>query len=356
MSAAPQFTPAQDLHERILGVHAEYRRSERDLAVLLAELADSRLYLDLGFASVGLYAERLLDLSRRQTRALIQIGRALPGLPHLDRAFAEGRLGWTKAREMMPILTPGNEAAWIERAAELTSRELERHVQAAGVGEPPPSHEDAEKGESRTRVVLEMDAQEADVLRAAIEMLRQSADVNKDEIGDGALVAEMARRVLHDAEATEAPTGERYRTVLEHCPRCRHTSGIEAEVDTTHVGLAQCCGEVQEMEGPRRGRLSRTIPPAVRRAVLHRDRWRCRVPGCTHHLWLEPHHIEEFWRGGDHSEANLITLCSVHHKVVHAGLLAIRRAEDGTVEFERADGVVLRDPRGSPGGGGVTPG
>ena len=92
-----------------------------------------------------------------------------------------------------------------------------------------------------------------------------------------------------------------------------------------------------EMGEPRRGHVSRTIPPATRAAVLHRDRWCCNVPGCTNTLWLDLHHIVERHRGGDHRESNLITLCSVHHRVVHEGLMAVRPVDEG-VEFEFLDG------------------
>jgi hypothetical protein len=75
--------------------------------------------------------------------------------------------------------------------------------------------------------------------------------------------------------------------------------------------------------GPRRGHLARTIPPATRRAVLHRDGHRCKVPGCTNRLWLDVHHTHELCRGGDHREEMLISLCSTHHGLVHDGLMAV---------------------------------
>ncbi|MEO8183807.1 MAG: hypothetical protein ABI895_33705, partial [Deltaproteobacteria bacterium] len=39
-------------------------------------------------------------------------------------------------------------------------------------------------------------------------------------------------------------------------------------------------------------RAQQTIPPALRRAVLLRDRRRCQVPGCTNTRWLDVHHLE----------------------------------------------------------------
>jgi len=98
-------------------------------------------------------------------------------------------------------------------------------------------------------------------------------------------------------------------------------------------------------EGPRRGHLSRTIPPAVRRAVLQRDGRRCQVPGCTNSLWLELHHLEHRSDGGGHEEDNLLTVCGVHHRVTHDGLLGIERVPGG-LEFRFLDGRVEVVPVG----------
>lgn len=327
---------AEALHERIVAAHADYRRCERDLALLLAGMADDRLHEALGYASVHDYASTVLDLSPRQALALVRIGRRLPSLPAIDAAFARGDLGWTKARELMRVATPANEAAWVERASGLRSRDLERHVSQARDGQPPPFDE-VGKGPSRRRLVFDLDAQDADVIRAALAALRAAANVSDREIEDGALLAEMARRVLHDLHGEQAPTAERYRTVLERCPDCALTTGLDAEVNETHVGMARCDGETQEMDEPRRGYLRRGVPPATRRAVLHRDRQWCAVPACSNTLWLDVHHVIERHRGGGNEEDNLITVCDVHHRVVHEGLLAIHRVDDAFA-FEFLDG------------------
>ncbi len=99
-------TPAQELDERIRQVHAKLCRAERDLALLLAELADKRHFLDLGYANICDYAETKLQLKARKASALVRIGRALPDLPRLDEALASGALSWTKARELLSVITP----------------------------------------------------------------------------------------------------------------------------------------------------------------------------------------------------------------------------------------------------------
>jgi len=71
--------------------------------------------------------------------------------------------------------------------------------------------------------------------------------------------------------------------------------------------------------GPDRGKLTRHIPERTRRAVLARDDYRCVFPGCTCTLFLDLHHLRPFAQGGDHSEANLVTVCTAHHAAAHDG-------------------------------------
>ena len=204
------------------------------------------------------------------------------------------------------------------------------------------------KGPSRTRLVFELDAQDADLVRAALAMVRASANLQADDLSDGAVLADLARRALHDAKPEHAPSAERYRTVLVHCERCGDTTGLHDEIGDSHVGHAACDGEVQEARpGRKQGHLSRVIPPATRRAVLFRDGYRCTVPGCRCDVWIDVHHLQERHRGGDHHPDNLTTLCCAHHRLVHDGRMAIRRTAHG-IEVELDGGRVLRRPAPRP--------
>src|SRR6266850_1419431 len=60
---------------------------------------------------------------------------------------------------------------------------------------------------------------------------------------------------------------------------------------------------------------TRTIPPAIRRALHHRDRG-CRFPGCGVRFG-QGHHIRHWAQGGPTTLANLTMLCRRHHRAVH---------------------------------------
>lgn len=67
------------------------------------------------------------------------------------------------------------------------------------------------------------------------------------------------------------------------------------------------------------GRTTRTIPPATRRAVEHRDRG-CAWTGCDAHIsWCDVHHVLHWAHGGPTDIDNLMLLCRRHHTAVHEG-------------------------------------
>jgi hypothetical protein len=85
------------------------------------------------------------------------------------------------------------------------------------------------------------------------------------------------------------------------------------------------------------GRRTRSIPPAIRRALAARDRG-CRFPGCTHARYVDGHHIRHWAQGGETSLSNLLTLCRFHHRQVHEGHVTVQVLDDGAVRFITADG------------------
>jgi 5-methylcytosine-specific restriction endonuclease McrA len=89
------------------------------------------------------------------------------------------------------------------------------------------------------------------------------------------------------------------------------------------------------------GARTRTIPPALRRALQHRDP-SCRFPGC-HVRVGEGHHVRHWAQGGPTTLSNLALLCRRHHRAVHEEGYRIERRADGAFQFRRPDGQVLPD-------------
>jgi hypothetical protein len=82
--------------------------------------------------------------------------------------------------------------------------------------------------------------------------------------------------------------------------------------------------------------------------VLDRDHHRCQVPGCTHTIYVDVHHIQRRADGGLNVLWNLLTLCSAHHRASHKGELLIERGADGSLVFRHADGSLYGQPAAAP--------
>jgi hypothetical protein len=84
------------------------------------------------------------------------------------------------------------------------------------------------------------------------------------------------------------------------------------------------------------GRRRRTPSAALLAALWRRDRC-CRVPGCGRTRFLHAHHIRHWAHGGATSLANLILLCSAHHRALHDDHLAITITDQQQYRFARRD-------------------
>ena len=400
----------ESIHIALSNARRAQQASEYALAVLLLKLWQSRQYTERGHSSVVQYAEVELDLSPRQTQEFISLARRLRALPTLDATFADGGLGWTKAREVAKIATPETEAAWVERARHVTSRELEALIARSRAGEAPPEPGAMSPSDAvprRLRLTYELDSADAEIVQWALRLLRLSGE-HGDETSAGDLLVEMARRFLGsvEREAAEAgagaasdaagagpdaaganrrialppqpagegpdaaganrrtalppqPAGEaRYRVVLHTCANCQKNPHVrDLGVDAATAAMADCDSERVELtgldgpDGPNGpnaapGRLTHLVPPAVRRRVIHRHGDQCAVPYCRHRQFLDIHHIVPRSVGETHDEFGLLPLCPMHHRAIHEGTLLL---------YGDARGIRFLHPDGQPFGPGAEP-
>jgi phage terminase large subunit GpA-like protein len=101
-----------------------------------------------------------------------------------------------------------------------------------------------------------------------------------------------------------------------HAHLCTGCGRVEVDgraVSRADAERLQCDAAIAEPGG----RNTTTIPPRTRREVLARDRHRCQAPGCGRRRYLEVHHVVPRERGGSNDLANLVTLCSACHRLMH---------------------------------------
>jgi len=88
------------------------------------------------------------------------------------------------------------------------------------------------------------------------------------------------------------------------------------------------------------GRKTRSIPPAIRRALKRRDGG-CRFPGCTCSRFVDAHHITHWADGGETGMDNLVLLCRRHHRMVHEGSFGVHSETLGDIQFTYPDGRTM---------------
>jgi hypothetical protein len=393
-SAEPPSPPADEpetvadwgrVHARLVELGAERAAGERELCRWLCAAERLGVHARAGHASLREYAARLIGLSGRQTEERLRVGRALAELPRLDRALGSGKLCFSAVRELSRVATAETEEEWIDWARGKPNRQIEVAVASRRSGARP--RDRAEPSLVKHRLRFEVRAETMALFRDLQATVRR--DLGGDPVDDDTLLYEIARRALGGpGEAGRSS----YQVALTRCQECGQASidagGRSHPVDGTVAEMAACdsqeLGAVgadgggggdsspsphgadhqapearaepphPEPSSPRMGaagvapaprrRASQTIPPAIRRGVMRRDRQRCVVPGCAHHLFLDVHHVDPRSEGGSHDPDRLVTLCGSHHRRAHAGSLCINGSATGGFSFRHADGAPYGQP------------
>jgi hypothetical protein len=315
-------------------------------------------------------------------REHVRVANQLEELPLIKAAFAEGRLSYSQVRALTRVENVEREQELLDLARHATASQLERviraycgviaaeRVAAGGRPERYVTWDYADDGSLLLRARLP--AEEGAVVLAALEAAadRRAAEPPAGEgasaeapVGVGERRADalvlMADTLLANEPAARG--GDRYQVVVhvdaatlsaaEDDGRSELSEGapIAAETvrrlacDAAIVPLVERAGRPLSV-----GRKTRSVPPALRRALASRDRG-CRFPGCTNHRTVDAHHIEHWANGGSTSLDNLVQLCRHHHRLLHEGGYTVQRSGSAFV-FRRPDGrpirAVPRRPRG----------
>ena len=148
---------------------------------------------------------------------------------------------------------------------------------------------------------------------------------------------------IHTDIETLRVDGEGAESELEDPDRC-NSGHVSAE---TSRRLSCDCSLVLWLETENGdpltvGRKTRSIPPAIRRA-LHRRDGGCRFPGCTCTRFVDAHHVVHWADGGETSMENLVLLCRRHHRLVHEEGFGLRTDRPGNFIFSLPNGESLPD-------------
>lgn len=194
----------------------------------------------------------------------------------------------------------------------------------------------------RFQVVLHVDAEALRAESPGAELPRPEA-LREEALREGTLCEGAVRQERGHTPSDPAPSSGSGAAVLE-----RGGLGVSAETsrriacDASGVNMTHGAdGSVLDV-----GRRSRTVPPAIRRALDHRDRG-CRFPGCGLRF-CDAHHIRHWADGGETRLGNLFLVCRHHHRALHEGGFRVEVAETGELRFYRPDGRLVPDVPAAP--------
>jgi hypothetical protein len=372
------------LGDEIAELSAHLEAATARLLELIREF-DEQGGWNTGFTSCAAWLSWRCGMDLGAARERVRVARALPALPRLAKALARGELSYAKVRALTRVATPETEerllaigragtawhverivAGWrrVDRKAELRETTLRHSRRSLQVYQ-------GEDGMVvvRGRLTPEAGAVLMKALAAARETLyqqRQQAAGADDgwasleqqqpafERQQADALALLAESALHHG-IDPGSAGERYQVVVHvDAPVLADAdapgqSVLEdgARVSAETSQRLACDASRVVMQHARDGRVvevaarTRTIPPALHRALRHRDRG-CRFPGCVVRFG-EGHHIRHWARGGPTRLSNLTLLCRRHHRAVHEEGYQVERLADGELQFRRPNGWILPD-------------
>ncbi len=317
--------PAKQVHAALLDALERLRQAEECAVFEFAEILRRRLYRPLGYASIMVYGIQALGFSENKTRQFIRVAQAMDELPALKQALDAKHLTWTKARTIARVATKRSEKQWLDLAANSNNRQLEAKVKQAreqqksraSLGEVPRLFDSIETEALPTpkaQVTYSLSPELKARLGACIEALRKQGDRrNREELLVAAFAALLSQGAGLKSVSRDICTVP-YQIVIYKCEDCGGAHLPTGErLAPVVVKAAGCDCRTQRDDKPNRA----SVPPAMRRKVLARDRYCCTSPGCGATSFLEVHHRRPRSAGGGNAIENLVTLCSACHRFTH---------------------------------------
>jgi hypothetical protein len=374
----------RELAAQITELAGHLNAANRRWLALIAEFDRRKGWSDFVTHSCAHWLNWQCGIDIGAAREKVRVAHALENLPLIGAAMARGELSYSKVRALTRVACERTEAVFLSIALHGTAHHVEtivrqyrRATEAAQLSREARQHagravthywdEDGSlvlrarlPAEAGTLLLRALEAAEMDV------PLPDDAAYNKGGDVSAATFRETTPRAARRADAVGVLAesflahgaaaltgGERHQLVVhvDHRALRRHESG-RCHLDegpSIPVETARRLGcdasivtvvEGDDGEPLDVGRRTRSIPPALRRALNARDRG-CRFPGCTHTRYMDGHHVHHWVDGGETKLSNLVSLCRFHHRQVHEGRIVVQRLDDGAWRFEKPSGESL---------------
>jgi hypothetical protein len=360
-----------ELGARIIDLAAHIHAAEYELLVMIADF-DERQGWEDAHANCAEWLAFHTGHGLNACRERVRAARKLRGLPLTSAAMARGELSFSKVRELTRKATPDNESELLDYARHATSDELETflrgwklldrhdedqlarlqyenryatvHPKQSGMyrlsAELPPDT-GALLMRALERFGLAVHGTDTDVdarqrfADALVRMTEVAMEVGPEGAGSGGSGGSAERNTvhLHVEPATLTRDGEGERSHLHDNTRVTAVTSARLACDAAVVKVTED-GEGNVLDV---GRRTRTVSPALRRALEGRDGG-CRFPGCGRRH-TDAHHVVHWADGGATALENLVLLCRHHHTLVHEGGFRVEPLARGRVRFFGRSGL-----------------
>ena len=380
------------LEDEITELAAHLNAATYRLLTLVREFDERHGWSGAGMKSCAHWLNWKCGIALGSAREKVRVAHALQSLPQISSALRGGRISYSKVRAMTRVATEQNEEYLLMIADHGTASHVERLVRNYRKVK----RSEALKRDNQRHALRELnwyiDDDGSYVLKArlgpeqggritqALELAETSSHSETamyseapiaarradalERVADGYLAGELKGELKGELNG-ELKGAKGSLSGGDRCTIHLHTdiNTLEEDGDGAEAALASggsvsaetsrrlaCdCGVVHWLEdatGHARGntldigRRSRSIPPAIRRALEHRDGG-CRFPGCTARHYVDAHHIRHWADGGETRLDNLLLLCRHHHRLVHEGGYSLTLHENAEPVFATPKGRLI---------------
>jgi hypothetical protein len=363
MKPPARFLEIDELDREIVSLSSRINFASYELLVLIRQFDERAGWLKWGFEHCADWLHWRCDLSLNAAREKVRVAHALKTLPAVSEAFRDGELSYSKVRALARVANRSNESDLVAFALRTTATRVEERCRELRCGTAD-SVFDANRAYASRYLAMRRDTDRGVITLTAelpletAELLDKALDKARDDhpgiefAGESwsarqadALVT-MARIYLKGDSDSSAATSESY-LVNVHVEQSALVGGEgRSALPIESVRRIACDADklliVENDEGEPLsvGRKTRIVPTAIKRALKARDKG-CVFPGCRNARFVDAHHVEHWSAGGETSLANLVLLCSRHHRLVHEGGYRIEKDFRDRWMFKRPDGIAV---------------
>lgn len=338
------------LAEDMVELRRTMDRLEFQFSRRLRLFSKRRGYATLGFVSLISWLRRACRLMPGAAMQHSEVARNLPSLPHTSAALASGDIGFHHAAVIARSVTEvgadavvAEESRLVRAAHNLDPKYLSYLTRRLRYSIDPDGTLAHSNDQYDYRYVHlsqtldgvfyldgRLDAEGGATLRTALNALESRLDERSGAMRRADAMVEMARKQLDAGTLPEVAGQKPHLSVIASTATLAKAPGAPAadlewsQPITADAARRLACDSAMTrvVLGPSSepidvGRCTRTIPPALRRALVVRDRG-CRFPGCDRPPdWCDGHHLIHWIDGGETALSNTCLLCRRHYRFVH---------------------------------------